>query len=79
MYRLIWGQKLENEEKGEMTVVSSDPEDGECPCSDQFFNLHDQDETPFVCFVFEEGSGWKMWSYNQDGYELYGESIMGQK
>ena len=57
-WRLLWGETLQNELKGEeWTVVSSDPEDGEVPDCDKFFELlGDDDPPPWIMLCREDGA-----------------------
>ena len=72
MYRLIYGAKLENELK------CGEKQDAEATI---LFNEWEQRSmssvTPFIVFKYHEGQGWKPRDYNDKGWELYGESIMG--
>ena len=68
MWRLIWGEKLENE----MKCDNLD--------NDEFIQRHHSmtgsETTPFVLFRFRDGRGWHIHDYNNKGYDLYGDSIM---
>jgi len=68
MHRLIWGENLENE----MKCNNLD--------SDEFIQRHHSmtgsETIPFVLFYFKDGSGWRIYDYNNKGFELYGDSIM---
>lgn len=87
VYRLVWGERLENEMKCGEVAISSDPTDGGEPDSEEFIQrwewLAARDPIqmpffPFVCLYFVEGKGWVIINYNSEGYELYGDSIMGE-
>jgi hypothetical protein len=63
MWRLIWGEKLENELKSEEPIMFDIIEN----C---------RNTGPFIYFKYREGKGWSPIDYNDKGWELYGASIM---
>lgn len=79
IYRIIWGEHLENEMKCDETI---DEGGFSHPDSDEFMmrwhSMSGSENTPFVCFYFREGKGWNSIDWNVRGWNIYGESIMGQ-
>lgn len=76
MFRLIWGEQLENEIKGNIHDEYWDFKDPELA---KIHTLVEEGSVPWVSFYFRDGRGWNAMGYNSKGWELYGNSIMSEK
>lgn len=81
MLRVIYGQKLEYRLKHDFNLPISETNDwnmySQAIRSLDALNKINENIIPFIEFSFKEGSGWIPITYNTKGWELYGDSIMG--
>lgn len=76
MFRLIWGEELENEIRGLIADEFWTFKDDELV---NILYLVEESNIPWISFYFREGRGWAPLGYNTKGWELYGASIMSEK